>query len=249
MKLEEFVRLKQGGDSVMQYLAKFNHLSQYAIEQVNTDLKKKRCFMRGLNDMLQRKMATCLDFTFNRVVSTTISVEAKNSGQGKTKRYGREGGEGSSQGSKKRLRLVIHSFNPNRPFSRPSSYPFKQSIFIRPTVAPTQTTQPSAPGTCLPALPNSSNNRFNYGKPGYFIKNCPYPKQNKPNFQKTSGNASQGKGNMANNQEARVKGELDGFIILKWLLHQKENSCWWVRFSSQIIPQIFFFILVHHTLL
>jgi hypothetical protein len=29
MKLEEFVRLKQGGDSVMQYLAKFNHLSQY----------------------------------------------------------------------------------------------------------------------------------------------------------------------------------------------------------------------------
>jgi hypothetical protein len=41
MKLEEFVRLKQGGDSVMQYLAKFNHLSQYAIEQVNTDLKKK----------------------------------------------------------------------------------------------------------------------------------------------------------------------------------------------------------------
>jgi hypothetical protein len=41
MKLEEFVRLKQGGDSVMQYLAKFNYLSQYAIQQVNTDLKKK----------------------------------------------------------------------------------------------------------------------------------------------------------------------------------------------------------------
>ena len=27
MRLEEFVRLKQGGDSVMQYLTKFNHLS------------------------------------------------------------------------------------------------------------------------------------------------------------------------------------------------------------------------------
>jgi hypothetical protein len=27
MKLEEFIRLKQGGDSVMQYLNKFNHLS------------------------------------------------------------------------------------------------------------------------------------------------------------------------------------------------------------------------------
>jgi hypothetical protein len=40
MKLEEFIRLKQEGDSVMQYLNKFNHLSQYTIDQVDTDLKK-----------------------------------------------------------------------------------------------------------------------------------------------------------------------------------------------------------------
>jgi hypothetical protein len=63
MKQEEFIRLKQGGDTVMQYLNKFNHLSQYAIDQVTTDLKIKNCFMRGLNDRLQRKMATCLDLT------------------------------------------------------------------------------------------------------------------------------------------------------------------------------------------
>jgi hypothetical protein len=61
MKQEEFMKLKQGGDTVNQYLNKFNHLSQYAIDQVNTDLKKKNCFMRGLNDRLQRKMATCID--------------------------------------------------------------------------------------------------------------------------------------------------------------------------------------------
>jgi hypothetical protein len=53
MKLDEFIRLKQGGDSVMQYLAKFNHISQYAIDQVDTDLKKKNSFMRGLNDRLK----------------------------------------------------------------------------------------------------------------------------------------------------------------------------------------------------
>jgi hypothetical protein len=47
MKLEEFIWLRQGGDTVMQYLNKFNHLSQYAIDQVDTDLKKKNCFMRG----------------------------------------------------------------------------------------------------------------------------------------------------------------------------------------------------------
>jgi hypothetical protein len=63
MKQEDFIQLKQGGDTVTQYLNKFNHLSQYAIGQVNTDLKKKNCFMRGLNDKLQWKMATCLDLT------------------------------------------------------------------------------------------------------------------------------------------------------------------------------------------
>jgi hypothetical protein len=63
MKQEEFIRLKQEGDTMMQYLNKFNHLSQYAIDQVNTDLKKKNCFMRGLNDWLQQKMTTCQDLT------------------------------------------------------------------------------------------------------------------------------------------------------------------------------------------
>ena len=58
----------RGYPAVNQYLNKFNHLSQYAIDQVNTDLKKKNCFMRGLNDRLQRKMATCIDLTYGKVV-------------------------------------------------------------------------------------------------------------------------------------------------------------------------------------
>jgi hypothetical protein len=132
MKLEEFIRLKQGGDTVMQYLNKFNHLSQYTIDQVDNDLKKKNCFMRGLNDRLQRKMATCLDLTYIRVVSTALAVEAKNVGHGKSKGYG---GERSNQGPKKRTRLVIRPFNQNRSSPCPPSYPFKQSVFIRPTTA------------------------------------------------------------------------------------------------------------------
>jgi hypothetical protein len=80
MEQEEFIRLKQGGDTVMQYLNKFNHLSQYAIDQVNTDLKKNNCFMRGLNDRLQKKMATYLDLTYSTAVSTTLAIEAKNTG-------------------------------------------------------------------------------------------------------------------------------------------------------------------------
>jgi hypothetical protein len=116
MKQEEFIRLKQGGDTVMQYLNKFNHLSQYAIDQVNTNLKKKNCFMRGLNDRLQRKMATCLDLTYSRAISTALAVEAKNTGQGKSKGFG---GDTSNQGPEKRTRLVIRPFNQNRSSPRP----------------------------------------------------------------------------------------------------------------------------------
>jgi hypothetical protein len=117
----------------MQYLNKFNHLSQYAIDQVNTDLKKKNCFMRGLNDRFQQKVATCLDLTYSRAVSTTLAVEAKNTGQGKSKGFG---GDRSNQGPEKRTRLVIRPFNQNRSSPRPPSYPFKQPVFIRPTTAP-----------------------------------------------------------------------------------------------------------------
>jgi hypothetical protein len=95
MKQEEFMKLKQGGDTVNQYLNKFNHLSQYAIDQVNTDLKKRNCFMRGLNDRLQRKMAACIDLTYGKAVSTALSVEAKYAGSGKNKGFG---GEKTNQG-------------------------------------------------------------------------------------------------------------------------------------------------------
>jgi hypothetical protein len=77
MKLEEFLRHRQGADTVMQCIGKFNHLSQYAIEHVNMDIKKRDCFMGGLNSKLQKKMATCYDLTFNRAISVAIAVEEK----------------------------------------------------------------------------------------------------------------------------------------------------------------------------
>jgi hypothetical protein len=105
----------------------------------------------------------------------------------------------SNQGPEKQTRLVIRPFNQNRSSPRPPSYPFKQPVFIRPTTAPTSTNQPSAPGARFPALPSSSTGCFSCGKSGHFIKDCPYPKQNKFNNQQNSGSSTQDKGNMANN--------------------------------------------------
>jgi hypothetical protein len=91
--------------------------------------------MRGLNDRLPQKMATCLDLTYSRAISTTLAAEAKYVGPRKSKGYG---GDSPNQGPEKRQRLVIRPFNQNRSSPRPPSYPFKQPVFIRPTAAPPQ---------------------------------------------------------------------------------------------------------------
>jgi hypothetical protein len=152
--------------------------------------------MRGLNDRLQRKIATCLDLSYSRAVSTALAVEAKHTGPRKVKGFG---GDRSNQGPEKRQRLVIRPFNQNRSSPHPPSYPFKQPVFIRPATAPTSTTQPSAPSARFPALPSSSTGYFNCGKSGHFIKDCPYPRQNKCNNQQNPGSSGQGKGNTTNN--------------------------------------------------
>jgi hypothetical protein len=190
MKQEEFMKLKQGGDTVNQYLNKFNHLSQYAIDQVNTDLKKRNCFMRGLNDRLQRKMAACIDLTYGKAVSTALSVEAKYAGSGKSKGFG---GEKTNQGQAKRQRFILRPSNQTPP--RAPTFPFKQPIIIRPNKAPTTPSQSGAPGTRFPALPSSSIGCFNCGKSGHFIKDCPYPKQNQVNAQQGPRKSAQPKGN------------------------------------------------------
>jgi hypothetical protein len=195
MKQEEFMKLKQGGDTVTQYLNKFNHLSQYAIDQVNTDTKKNY-FMRGLNDWMQRKMATCIDLTYGRAVSIALAVESKYTSSRKIKG---SGGNRPNQGPEKRQQLVIWPFNQGRSSAHPPSFPFKQPVFIRPNVAPTATSQPGAPGTRFPALPSSSIGCFKCGKSGHFIKDCPYPKQNRANNQQGTRNSSQAKGNAGKN--------------------------------------------------
>ena len=51
-KLTEFLDLRQGSMSVMDYVNKFNHLSQYARTHVDTHEKKRDHFYSGLSCIL-----------------------------------------------------------------------------------------------------------------------------------------------------------------------------------------------------
>ena len=58
LKLEQFLKLQQGDQSVLEYLCQFNHLSQYAPKYVSTDAEKNRWFVRGLHTELQAMLTT-----------------------------------------------------------------------------------------------------------------------------------------------------------------------------------------------
>jgi Retrotransposon gag protein len=53
IKRREFMDLKEGGKSVMKYVQVFNHLAQYAHDEVNTDEQKQYLFINGLNSKMQ----------------------------------------------------------------------------------------------------------------------------------------------------------------------------------------------------
>jgi hypothetical protein len=81
-------------------------------------------------------MATCIDLTYGRAVSTALAVKSKYVSSGKIKG---SGGNRPTQGPEKRQRFVIRPVNQGRSLAHSPSFPFKQPVFIRPNTAPTTT--------------------------------------------------------------------------------------------------------------
>jgi hypothetical protein len=67
--------LKQGGRSVHDYSKQFNHLAQYASDQVDTDEKKKDHFMIGLSTKLQERMVLNTEGTFLEFVNNVMIMD------------------------------------------------------------------------------------------------------------------------------------------------------------------------------
>jgi hypothetical protein len=71
-KLSEFLDLKQGSLSVMEYANKFNHL---AGTHVDTDEKKRNRFYHGLSCILQKELYTRNYQTFGSLMNAAIAME------------------------------------------------------------------------------------------------------------------------------------------------------------------------------
>jgi len=61
--------------SVMDYVNKFNHLSQYAGTHVDIDEKKRNYFYRGLSCILQKELYTGNYQTFGAMINAAIAME------------------------------------------------------------------------------------------------------------------------------------------------------------------------------
>jgi hypothetical protein len=74
-KLSEFLDLKQGSMTVMEYANKFNHLAQYAGTHVDTDEKKRDHFYRDLSCILRKELYTGNYETFGTLMNAAIAME------------------------------------------------------------------------------------------------------------------------------------------------------------------------------
>jgi hypothetical protein len=87
IKEEEFHSLRQGPMTVNQYIQKFMKLARYAPDDINTDKKKQRRFIKGLNAIMREQIITHIYPDFNTLMNRTILLEKeRNRSEGERKR-------------------------------------------------------------------------------------------------------------------------------------------------------------------
>ena len=74
-KAREFLELRQGAMTVMEYVAKFTELARFADDYVATDMAKVRKFKDGLNLSIRGKIVGFLLQDMDSMVRTTVAIE------------------------------------------------------------------------------------------------------------------------------------------------------------------------------
>ena len=153
-------------------------------------------------------MTTCTNVTYHEAVNIAIVLEAKYR-QHKELKKKKSMPSGSFGGNSKRQRVIYHLVNHNCPPYRPPQFQAGQQSNVRPVTTYQNPQLTNASGVSAPTPQGHKYPYFNCGKPSHFLRECPYPRQSNPNYQKAPANQQQGQAqNKGNNQNVqKVKDE------------------------------------------
>jgi hypothetical protein len=194
-KLNEFLALTQGSNTVLQYAQTFNHLCQYASYHADNDAKKQDRFRRGLNTKLKERLNLVRANNFSELVNMALTQEDCIMPHRTEKKRKTPTGPLSAQPPRYRVvpNTQIRTPSRNASFGRLVFKPPQQQGRYRPPVPPQQLQQFSPRLNVRQAPPKGSNYRcFNCGSADHFIRECPRPK--KPNQGQSSNQGNQNKG-------------------------------------------------------
>ena len=77
VKKREFRNLRQGGQTVGQYVEDFSKLARYAPDDVATDAAKQEKFLEGLNDELSMQLMVATFNNYQELVDRALMIEGK----------------------------------------------------------------------------------------------------------------------------------------------------------------------------
>ncbi|KAK1621047.1 hypothetical protein QYE76_026564 [Lolium multiflorum] len=75
LKKREFDELRQSTAPIMQYVRDFNRLSRYAPEDVDTEEKRKKRFMKGMNPYMKMQLRLARTAEFQELIDSAITFE------------------------------------------------------------------------------------------------------------------------------------------------------------------------------
>jgi hypothetical protein len=184
-KHKEFMDVKQGGWSMYNYFKLFNHLAQYAPDQVDTDDKKKDRFMIGLSTKLQGSMTLNMGGSFPEFVSNVIIADEAIHTHKETKK--RKDVVAPSGSAPPKHRTVYHHDPTYPPHQQQHHQRQQQELVSHPPQhqhqqATSRALPPPPPVPRLPVPPTagttSGHTCFNCGRSVHFTRECPAPKKN-----------------------------------------------------------------------